>query len=88
MSRDIMDIRYMTDSSSKICCGLRSLLFWDVTQSRVAVSYRRFGTTYLPHLQCSLEVGTDRLPEKLVNTNLRCVTSQKSEDFIYTAAEA
>jgi hypothetical protein len=38
-------------------------------------SYRRFGTTYRSHLQRSLR-------------KQRCVTSQKSEDLIYTAAEA
>jgi hypothetical protein len=39
---------------------MRSLLFWDVTQRRLAD----------------------------VTTNLHSVTSQKSEDLIYTAAEA
>jgi hypothetical protein len=28
--------------------GMRSSFFWDVTQRRLVVSYRRFGTTYWP----------------------------------------
>jgi hypothetical protein len=48
---------------------MRSLLFWDVTQHRLVVSYRRFGTTYRSHLQGSsltLEYGTDSCPETSV----------------------
>jgi predicted acetyltransferase len=30
---------------------LRFALFWDITQRLVVVMYRRFGTTYLSHLQ-------------------------------------
>ena len=32
---------------------MRSSLFWDVTQRRLVVSYRRFGATCRPHLQGS-----------------------------------
>jgi len=32
---------------------LRSSLFWDATQRRLVVTYRRFGTTYRSHLQGS-----------------------------------
>jgi len=32
---------------------LRSVLFWDVTQRRVVIPYRRFGTAYQFHLQGS-----------------------------------
>jgi hypothetical protein len=32
---------------------LRSALFWNITQRRVVIIYRRFGTTYLSHLQGS-----------------------------------
>ena len=32
---------------------MRSLLFWDFTQRRLVVGYRRFGTTYRFHLQGS-----------------------------------
>ena len=56
---------------------LRSAFFWDVSR-RLVLSYRRFGTTCRPK-------ETDRL---LVTTNDGCVTSQKSDDLIYTAAEA
>ena len=49
---------------------MRSAFFWDVTQRMMAISYRRFGTTYRPHfkgqeiqaesqerLVCSLHTG-------------------------------
>jgi len=29
----------------------RSSLFWDITQRRLVVIYRRFGTTHKPHIQ-------------------------------------
>ena len=34
--------------------GLKSALFWDFTQRRMVVSYRRFGITYRFHLQGSI----------------------------------
>jgi hypothetical protein len=34
-----------------------SALFWDITQRRVVILYRRFGTTYRSHLQGSLKMG-------------------------------
>jgi len=44
---------------------VKSVLVWDFTQCRLAVSYRRFGTTYRSNLQGSsiltLENGTDKL---------------------------
>jgi len=43
---------------------LKSSFFWDVTQRRLVVIYRRFGTTYR-----SRNVGI---------TYLRCVTSQNN----------
>jgi hypothetical protein len=51
----------------------KSALFWDITQRKVVILYRRFGTTYRSHLQGSshirrilvgfldLEDGTDIL---------------------------
>jgi hypothetical protein len=48
-------------------------VFWDVTQRRFVVIYRGFGTTYR-----SRNVGI---------TYLRCVTSQKNKDLVYTAVE-
>jgi hypothetical protein len=40
-------------------------LYWDITQRRMAILYRRFETTYQSHLQESrvqtLEDGTDTL---------------------------
>jgi hypothetical protein len=35
------------------CYWLRPTLFWAVTQQVVVIPYRRFGTTYRPHLQGS-----------------------------------
>ena len=34
-----------------ISVGLRTVLFWVVTQRGVVISYRRFGTTYQSYLQ-------------------------------------
>jgi hypothetical protein len=54
-----------------------SVLFWDITQCMVVILYRRFRTTYWPHLQGSRSVTTQR-----------CVISQKRADLIYIAEEA
>ena len=61
---------------------LKSSLFWDCTQRRLVVCYRRFGTTCPYHLQGSSS------PMNPTTTNLRCVKSQKREDGIHTAAES
>jgi hypothetical protein len=50
----------------------------------IILLYLRFGATYRS-LDCfSLEDGTDRFSRNVgnSNTNLRCVTSQKSEDLV------
>ena len=50
----------------------------------IILLYLRFGANYRS-LDCfSLEDGTDRLSRNVgnSNTNLRCVTSQKSEDLV------
>ena len=68
-----------------------SSLFWDVTLRRMVVIYRGFGTTYVSHIQgwsFTLKMEQTGFPETSVNTNLRHVTSQKSEGLIYTSAEA
>jgi len=75
----------------------RSAPFWNFTQRRRVVCYRRFGITYRSHLQESsgprrtawpLEIGTIGCPKTSVTTtSLRCSKSQKSADLIYTAAE-
>jgi hypothetical protein len=64
-----------------------SLLLWDVTQLVVLIPYRRFGTPYMFHLEGSsiwkrpLKIRPMGFPEMSVNTNVHCVTSQKSEDL-------
>jgi len=58
----------------------RFSLFWVVTVHRSVVTYRRLGTTCRPHLQCASR------PRRITN-NQPCVTTQKSEDLIYFAAE-
>jgi hypothetical protein len=45
-------------------------VFWDVMKRKFVVSCGYFGTTY-----------QSGFPEKSVTTNLRCITSQKSEDL-------
>jgi hypothetical protein len=50
----------------------------------IILLYLRFGATYRS-LDCfSFEDGTDRFSRNVgnSNTNLRCVTSQKSEDLV------
>ena len=68
----------------------------------LVVSYRHFGSNYRPHLQgksnkkngllepwtvWSSKTGPIVCPIMSVTTNLRCVTSHKSEDLIYLVAE-
>jgi hypothetical protein len=55
---------------------MRSTLFWDITQRRVVIGYRRFGTTYPSHRQgwrsprrtyfWPLKMGPIRCPETSV----------------------
>jgi hypothetical protein len=55
----------ISKKSSYESISLRSAVFWDITQRRVVVLYRRFGTSIRSHLQGprspSLEYGTDGL---------------------------
>ena len=57
----------------KIC--LITVLFWVITQEVVAISYRRFGTTYRTHFHylyssvLSLEMGPIGCPETSVTNN-------------------
>jgi hypothetical protein len=60
----------------------RSALFWVITQVRIVIPYRRCGTPCPSHLQGSSS------PRRVLLTCLRCVTSQKSADLVYLAAEA
>jgi hypothetical protein len=41
--------------------NVRSELFWDITQRRVVILYRRFGITYRSHLQGSRSLRLDWL---------------------------
>ena len=73
---------------------MRSLVFWDVTQSLLVVTdvsgpptgpifegqAVQKDWTALP-----LQMGLVGCPEMSVATNKLCVTSQKSEDVLYTA---
>jgi len=43
----------MTRVQIKPVQGLRTTLFWDITQGVVVIPYRCFGTTYWSHLQQS-----------------------------------
>jgi hypothetical protein len=71
---------------------MRTALFWAITQRVVVIPYRRFGTTYLSHIQGSvpflrviLEVGSIAFPETSVRN---CVTAQQGVVLICFAAEA
>jgi hypothetical protein len=55
---------------------LRFLIFWNVTQRWLAITYRRFGTAYMAHLEgqnsillgmLTLEGRTDRLSRNVDN---------------------
>jgi hypothetical protein len=51
---------------------MKSALFWDITERRVILLYRRFGTTYRSHIQrswtsSSLTMGQIVRPETSVN---------------------
>jgi hypothetical protein len=62
---------------------LRSLLFWNVTQSRWVVSYQFLGQSIGPIFK-----GLTGCAKTMITTNLCCITSQKSDDLIYIAAGA
>jgi hypothetical protein len=54
----------------------RSLLFWVVLQHMLVAVYQHIGTAHPSHFQAS--TGQD----------LCCITTQKSEDLIYTETDA
>jgi len=68
-----------------------------VLECRVALGYQRSGTIYITAFKfqavlmdfLTLECGIVEvvLKRRYISTNQGCVTSQKIEDFIYTAAE-
>ena len=74
---------------------LRSSIFWDISQRRVVIPYRRFGTTSRFYLQRSrivpgllLKMGRYVVPKRRYGiTTVIYVTSQKSADN-YIAAVA
>jgi hypothetical protein len=43
--------QHSTHIENQMLWNIRSALFWDITQSRVVILYRRFRTTYPSHLQ-------------------------------------
>jgi hypothetical protein len=67
----------------------RSALFWDITQRRVVILYRHFGTTYRSHLQESrsksswtwpLKMGPISCPEtsvKVYHSTLRNIPKER-----------
>jgi len=65
---------------------LTSLLFRNVKQCGLVVSYWVCGTSYWSHLQRSS--SPRRMSKTSVTTNHNSVTFQQSKDFIYTMAEA
>jgi hypothetical protein len=68
--------------SKKFQLYLRSSFFWDVPQRRVAVSYRRFRTTYGSHLQgtaCPWNMGPIDCSETSV-TDCHSMVSNMAKD--------
>jgi hypothetical protein len=65
---------------------MRTEFFWVVMQRVVVIPYRRFGTTYRPHLEASgikrfftIEDGTDWLCETSVNNYHYSLRNNPSE---------
>jgi hypothetical protein len=84
ISVDFFSSRLQVSASVK----MRYSLFWHVTQCTLVVSYQRFGTTHRFHLKGSsstwpLNLGRIGCFETSVIANLRCVTSQKTDDRIF-----
>ena len=52
-NRQIIYVKPNTWFQASAAMLLRSALFWDITQRRVIILYRRFGTTYRSHLKGS-----------------------------------
>jgi len=76
-------------------CLIRTALFWDITQRREAVPYRRCCQPVGPIFKgqeiqelLTLENGIDRLSRNVGKSTLRCVTCQKTAELMYIAAEA
>jgi hypothetical protein len=64
---------------------IKSLLFWAVTKhTQVSISWH-FRTAYQSHLQWDQHSVPERWQ---TTTNTHCITTQKSEDLIYTVMEA
>jgi hypothetical protein len=64
IDQDVHHVSVSLQSPVSFCNFLRSLLFWDVTQRILVVSYRRFGSTcpkYCLKDCLDLEDGTERL---------------------------
>jgi hypothetical protein len=55
---------------------IRSALYWDITQRRVVIAYRRFGT-YLAHLKG--QMGPIRCPETSVKDYLSTLRNKPEE---------
>ena len=93
IDHNVLHVSTSSQSPFSVCNVLRSLLFWDVMQRRLVVSYRRFRRNS-PRVLLKRLLGPWRLDREVVrkrwwlSANIRCVTSQKSGDVIYIAAEA
>jgi hypothetical protein len=65
----MIDVEHLNSRKEAVLGKMRPALFWDVTQRRVVILYRRFGTIYWFYLQgwggrrdvLILEDGPDRL---------------------------
>jgi hypothetical protein len=66
---------------------VRSSLFWDITQCRLVILYRRFGTTYRSHLQ-GTEVQEESLPTFRSNLSVPSSKDKKSKKKAFRRFEA
>jgi len=49
--------KFISWFQAAVAMWMRSALFWNITQRRVAIPHRRFGTTYHPRNRLSRNVG-------------------------------
>ena len=64
---------------------MKTTLFWVITQRVVEISYRRFGTTYLFHLQGTLKMGQISCSETSVRNyhySLRNIQEERSSHLL------
>jgi hypothetical protein len=61
---------------------MRSTLFWDITQRRAVILYRRFGTKYRPRFQGSISlIGCPETSVKDYHSTLRNIPEERRPHY-------